>query len=120
MDVLGYVRRVDGAQRGRIRDLGSGCDPAGLADGDLVQQPDGQAGVAGAFARFGLGEHGCGIPRGVGGQGEPGLAGQGGEDGGELAGGVAGEVDDGRDNPVVCLSCWAARRRGRVGGRSLR
>jgi hypothetical protein len=37
-----------------------------------------------------------------------------------LAGGVAGEVDDGRDDPVVCLSCWAARRRGRVGGRSLR
>ena len=40
-DVPGYVRRLDGAQRGRILELGIGCDPAGLADGGLVEQPDG-------------------------------------------------------------------------------
>ena len=39
MDVPGYVGRVNGAQRGRIPELGSGCDPAGLADGGLVEQP---------------------------------------------------------------------------------
>ena len=68
MDVPGYVGRVDGAQRGRILELGSGCDPAGPADGGLVEQPDGQAGVAGAVAGFGLGEHGGGLACGFGGE----------------------------------------------------
>ena len=53
-----------------------------------------QPGVAGAVVAFGLGEHGGGLGRGSGGECEPRLAGQGGEDRGELPGGVAGEVDD--------------------------
>jgi hypothetical protein len=67
MDVPGDVRRADRAQRGRIWRLGGGCgDPAGLADGGLVQQPDSEPGVAGAVVAFGLGEHGSGLGRGVG------------------------------------------------------
>ena len=76
VDVPGYVGCVDGAQRGRILELGIGCDPAGLADGGLVEQPDGQAGVAGAVAGFGLGEDVGGLACAFGGEGEPGLAGQ--------------------------------------------
>lgn len=63
---LGYVRRVDRAQRGRIRRLGGGCDPAGLAGGGLVQQPGSEPGVAGAVVAFGMGEDGGGLARGVG------------------------------------------------------
>jgi hypothetical protein len=90
----GYVRRADRAQRGRIRRLGGGFDPAGLAGGRLVQQPGSQPGAAGAVVAFGLGEQGGSLAGSVGGEGEPGLADQGGEDRGELPGGVAGEVDD--------------------------
>ena len=72
-------RRVDRAQRGRIRRLGGGCDPAGLA-----QQPDSEPGAAGAAVAVGPGEHGSGLAGGVGGEGEPGLANQGGDDRGEL------------------------------------
>jgi hypothetical protein len=67
--VLGYVRRVDGAQRSRIAGLGGSCDPAGLAGGGLVQQVDGQPGTAGAATGFGLGEDGGGLAVGVGGEG---------------------------------------------------
>jgi hypothetical protein len=69
----------------------------GLAGGGLVQQPGSEPGVAGAVVAFGVGEHGGGLGRGIGGEGEPGLAGQGGEDRGELPGGVTGEVDDRRE-----------------------
>ena len=103
MDVPGYVRRVDGGQRGRIRGLGNGCNAAGLAGSGLVEQPDGQAGVAGGVAGFGLGEDGGGLAGGVGGEGEPGLTGQGGEDGGKLPGGVACGV------PEVRLTCELRR-----------
>jgi len=102
LDVPGNVRRADRAQRGRIWGMGGHGYPAGLAGGDLVQQPDGQPGVAGAVAAVGLGEHPRGLAGGRGGEREPGLTGQDGEDAGELGGGVAGEVDD----------------RGEAGGRS--
>jgi len=71
----GDVRGADRAQRGRIRRLGGGCDPAGGAGGGLVQQPDSEPGVTGTVVAFRPGEHGGGLARGIGGQREPGLAG---------------------------------------------
>src|ERR1019366_2821368 len=66
MDVPRHVRRLDGTQRGRMAGLGSSCDPAALAGGGLVEQPDGQPGVAGVVASFGLGEDGGGLAGGLG------------------------------------------------------
>src|ERR1035441_1381188 len=97
MDVLGYVRRIDDAQRGWIAGLRSGCEPVGLAGGGLVEQSDGQAGVAGAVVGFGLVEDGGCLAGGGGGKCEPGLTGQGGEDGRPLAAPAIGEVDDCRE-----------------------
>ena len=66
--------------------MGYGDDAAALAGGCLVQQPDGQAGVAGGVAFLSLSEDGGGFALGVGAQAEPGFAGQGGDDGRELVG----------------------------------
>ena len=60
-----------------LKVAGSGVwDPAGGAGGGLVQQPGSEPGVTGAVVASGVGEHGGGLGRGVGGQREPGLAGQ--------------------------------------------
>ena len=77
------------------RDGGSGDEPSGLAGGCLVQQANGQARVAGGVAFLGVGEDGGGFAVGAGGSGRARLHRQGGDDGGELGGRVAGEVDDG-------------------------
>ena len=47
------------------------------------------------MAALSLGQDGGGLTLGAGGQAESGFTGQGGHDGGELGGGVAGELDDG-------------------------
>jgi hypothetical protein len=68
--VLEHVGGVDGASVAGSGDrLVSGFDTAGLASGGVVQQPDGQAGVAGAVVSFGLGEYGGGLAGCIGGQG---------------------------------------------------
>jgi hypothetical protein len=53
MDVAGYVIQADHAQGGRVGSI-QGRDPASLAGCGLVQQPDGQAGIARLMSAFGL------------------------------------------------------------------
>ena len=90
----GYVIRTHDAQGGRVEGPGAGGHAAGLVDGGLGEQLDGEAGVASGMAVFGVGEDGGGFAGRIGGEGEPSFGGQGLEDGGELGGGVAGEGDD--------------------------
>ena len=92
--MAGDVIRAHDAQGGWVEGLGAGGHAAGLVDGGLGEQLDGEAGVASGVAVFGVGEDGGGFAGGVGGEGEAGFGGQGLEDGGELGGGVAGEGDD--------------------------
>jgi len=65
------VLRADRAEHGRALGLGCCGDPVGLAGGRLGEQPDGEPGVAGGVACFGVSEDGGGLGRGVGGEGEP-------------------------------------------------
>jgi hypothetical protein len=68
----------------------------------VVQQLDGEPGVAAGPGGLGPGQDGGRLGQGLGGGGKAGLPGQGGEDAAELGGGVAGEVDDGREPGGQC------------------
>ena len=111
VQVPGDVGIGDGAERGWVVGRGCGGDPVGLGGGDLGEQPDGEPGVAGGVAGWGVGQNGSGLALGGGGEGEPGLGCQRGEDRGELARGVAGKVDDGREAGGQCRG-WLAAGRG--------
>jgi len=84
IDLPGQVIRADRGQGGRAGSR-QAHDPASLAGGGLVQQPDGQPGVARWTAAFGLSQHDAGFMRGRRGEGETCFCCQGGEDGGEMA-----------------------------------
>jgi hypothetical protein len=57
------------AQGGWVEGPGGGGHAAGLVDGGLGEQLDGEAGVASGVAVVGVGEDGGGFASGVGGEG---------------------------------------------------
>lgn len=54
----GDVIRANGAQGGWVEGLGAGGHAAGLVDGGLDEQLDGEAGIASVMAVSGVGQHG--------------------------------------------------------------